>query len=254
MVENAAPDAPQDATPAGRMIRRLESIGAVLSDDDKAALTNLPFQIRRYPANKTFVRENDRPGESCVVLSGFVLRYKLVRDGGRQISALAVPGDLPDFQSLHLKVMDHSLSSFTEAEIAFVPHSALLDLFHARPSLGDACWRATLVDAAVFREWLTGIGRRSAKARMAHLLCELFVRLRSVGLGEPDAFDLPLTQAVLADALGLSTVHANRVLQELRGEKLIRSEGYRVKILDWEGLRAVAEFDPAYLHLHDAAF
>ena len=242
-------DDPTTVTPAERITRRLEAIGAVLSGEDKAALAGLPFEVRNLPANRTFVKENERPGQSCVVLDGFVFRYKLVRDGGRQISALHVPGDLPDFQSLHLRTMDHALSTFTEARVAFIPHSALIAVMHARPTLADACWRATLADAALFREGLTGVGRRSAKARMAHLLCELFVRLRSVGLAEPDAFELPLTQTVLADALGLSSVHVNRVLQEIRGDGLIRSEGRTVRILDWEGLRAAGEFDPAYLHL-----
>jgi CRP-like cAMP-binding protein len=207
------------------------------------------MQIRTFAADESFVHEGDRPDSCCLVLDGYVYRYKLVPSGARQISAIHIPGDMPDLQSLHIEVMDHSLRALTRAEMAFIPHTAVRETVRLFPTLGDALWRLTLVDASMFREWLTGIGRRSARTRVAHLLCELYVRLSAVGLTRDSGYDMPLTQSVLADALGLSTVHINRVLQDLRRARLIASEGRFLRILDWRGLAEAGEFDAAYLHL-----
>jgi CRP-like cAMP-binding protein len=145
--------------------------------------------------------------------------------------------------------MDHSLGTLVPSQLAFIQHDDLRSLMRNHPRIGDLFWRDTLIDAAVFRQWVVNVGRRQAPTRMAHLLCELLVRLRAVELVEDHAFDLPLTQAELADALGLSNVHVNRVLQDLRGEGLISLHGKALKVLDWEGLKNVGEFNPTYLHL-----
>jgi CRP-like cAMP-binding protein len=184
-----------------------------------------------------------------MVLEGFTCVYKLTTEGKRQIVAFHVPGDIPDLQSLHLKVMDTSIATVSRCRLGFIPHEALQALCNRYPRIAAALWRETLVDASIFREWMTGIGRREAYNRMAHLLCELFVRLKAVDLIEDETFDLPITQTELADAIGASTVHVNRVLQELRADGLIRSRGTQVHILDWERLKAVGDFDPLYLHL-----
>ena len=160
-----------------------------------------------------------------------------------------MPGDVPDLQSLQLRVMDHSLGTLTPVVAAFIPHGALRELIRRHPGLGGVFWRDTLIDAAVFREWLTGVGRRSAYTRTAHLVCEVFVRMSSLGLADRDSFQLPLTQVAMADALGLSAVHINRVLQDLRGEGLIASRGRTVVIRDWTGLAKAGDFDAGYLHL-----
>jgi CRP-like cAMP-binding protein len=163
--------------------------------------------------------------------------------------AFHVPGDIPDLQSLHLRVLDHSLGTITPCEVGFVNHEDMRDLIRRFPRLGDVFWRDTLIDAAIFREWMVGIGRRDAYGRIAHLLCELMTKLTAVGLADGVTCEMPITQAEFADALGLSTVHVNRVLQALRGNGLITLKGSTLTVLDWDGLTRAGEFDPMYLHL-----
>jgi CRP-like cAMP-binding protein len=230
------------------LIRKLESI-APLSPEEKVALMRLPLRLKTVAAHQDIVSQGDTPSESCLIVEGFACRYILTEEGKRQILSFHISGDIPDLQSLHLSVMDHSLGTVVPCRLAFIQHDDLRALMRNHPRIGDLFWRNTLIDAAVFRQWLVGIGRREAYGRIAHLLCELLVRLRAVELVEDHAFTLPVTQAELADALGISTVHANRVLQDLRAENLITWRGETLKVLDWEGLQRAGEFDPAYLHL-----
>lgn len=231
-----------------RLIIKLESTG-LLSDREKQALGALPFRTRNVAENADLVQQGDRPPESCLVLDGFVCRYKLLGEGQRQIMSFHIPGDIPDLQSLHLEVMDHSIAALTPARVAYIPHTALNELILAHRGLAAALWRETLIDAAVFREWLACVGRRTARQRIAHLICEVYVRLRAVGLVDGDGFELPVTQAELADALGLSSVHVNRVLQDLRKDGMIATSGRHVVVGDWDQLRATGDFEPSYLHL-----
>jgi CRP-like cAMP-binding protein len=154
---------------------------------------------------------------------------------------------------LHLEIMDHSLATVVPTKVAFIPHEAVRTFLRAHPRIADVFWRETLIDAAVFREWVVNVGRRDAYARIAHVLCEIYVRLRAVGLVSGQAYQLPITQAELGDATGLSTVHVNRTLQELRGNGLITMKGGRVVIEDWSGLQTAGEFDATYLHIKQAA-
>jgi CRP-like cAMP-binding protein len=235
-------------SPNSLIIRKLASIFP-LSDEERRALSDLPVQVTVSRPDQDIVRIGDRPSQCCLLLGGFTCVYKLTAEGKRQIVAFHVSGDIPDLQSLHLKVMDNSVATVSTCTLGFVQHEALHDLCNRYPRITAALWRETLVDASIFREWMTGIGRREAYNRMAHLLCELRVRLEAVGLVVDETFDLPITQTELADAIGASTVHVNRVLQELRADGLIRSKGTQVSILDWEGLKAAGDFDPLYLHL-----
>jgi len=230
------------------LIRKLESMAPLLPDE-RAALLRLPLRLKTLPADQDIVREGDTPAESCLIVEGFACRYNLTDGGRRQILSFHISGDIPDLQSLHLTIMDHSLGTLVPSKLAFIQHDDLRSLMRDCPRLGDLFWRDTLIDAAVFRQWMVGLGRRSAHSRIAHLLCELLVRLRAVELVEDHAFALPVTQAELADALGISTVHVNRVLQDLRGDNLITLHGGSVKVLDWERLKRAGEFDPTYLHL-----
>ena len=151
----------------------------------------------------------------------------------------------PDLQSLDLEVMDHSLATVVASKVAFIPHEVVRAFLRAHPRIADVFWRDTLIDAAVFREWVVNVGRRDAYARIAHVLCEVYVRLRAVGLVNGQA-----TQAELGDATGISTVHVNRTLQELRGHGLISTpKSGRVVIEDWDRLQEAGEFDPTYLHI-----
>jgi CRP-like cAMP-binding protein len=233
---------------ASRLIAKLESIVA-LSEDEKRALLDLPIQIRSFTADQDVVREGDRPSRSFLLLDGFVCIVKTTQDGKRQILALHVPGDVPDLQSLHLKTLDNSMVTLTPCQLGFISHEDLQALCNRYSGIASALWRNTLIDAAIFREWMISLGQRQAYSRMAHLLCELLVRLRAVGLARDRICDLPISQSELGDLLGLSTVHVNRVLGELRAAGLIALKGSTFEALDWEGLKRAGEFNPTYLHL-----
>ncbi|MDW5377501.1 Crp/Fnr family transcriptional regulator [Halomonas sp. HP20-15] len=235
-------------SPGTLMIRKLESIFH-LSDEEKQALRDLPVQVANLKADQDIVRLGDRPSQCCLILNGFTCVYKLTSDGKRQILALHVPGDIPDLQSLHLRVIDNSIAPISPCTVGFIQHKDLRNVCERYPRLTAAFWRETLVDASIFREWLLNIGRRESYSRMAHLLCELLTRLKAVKLVENDMFDLPVTQAELADLLGTSTVHANRVLQVLRADGLVQTKGAQVTIPDWQKLKDAGDFDPLYLHL-----
>jgi CRP-like cAMP-binding protein len=230
------------------LIRRLESI-FTLTDDERQALENLPMQVVVIKEGQDIVREGDRPSRSCLLLSGFACVYKVTGDGKRQIVGFSIPGDIPDLQSLHLEVLDTSLGTLTPCRVGFITHEVLRNICERYPRIAAAFWRETLIDAAIFREWVMNVGQREAYNRMAHIFCELLVRLRAVGLAEDHACDLPITQAEFADALGVSTVHVNRVFQEMRANGLIETNGTQVTIPDWETLKRAGDFDPTYLHL-----
>jgi CRP-like cAMP-binding protein len=231
-----------------RLIAKLESIGD-LTADERAAIAALPLRVKDVAEDTDIVRDGETPGECCLLVEGLLCRYKMLPDGTRQILAFHTSGDIPDLQSLQLRVMDHSIGTLTPCRVAFISHAALHELIRANPGITDLLWRDTLIDAAIFREWLTGVGRRTAHQRVAHLICEVHLRLKVVGRAEEHGFDLPVTQAELADALGLSTVHVNRVLQDLRRDGLIRSRGKRLDVADWGALEEAGGFDPRYLHV-----
>jgi CRP-like cAMP-binding protein len=207
------------------------------------------LQVTDLRADQDIVREGDAPSRSFLLLEGFACTFKMVGEGKRQIMAFHIPGDMPDLQSLHLKVLDNSVGTISPCKVGFIRHETLHDLCGRYLRIASAFWRQTLIDAAVFREWMASIGQRPAYSRIAHLLCELVIRMQAVGLAQDHTCDLPITQGKFADALGISGVHVNRVLQGLRGDGLIRLEGSTLKVLDWDGLRAAGDFNPGYLHL-----
>jgi CRP-like cAMP-binding protein len=229
------------------LVRKMESITS-LSEEERAALLRLPMLVMDLRADQDIVREGDRPTRCCLILAGYACRSKVTAEGKRQTLSFHIPGDIPDLQSLHLTVMDHTLQTITPCRVGFITHEAIHDLCDRQPRIAAALWRDTLIDAAIFREWMVGIGRRSAMTRIAHLFCEMLVRLEAVGLAEDHACELPFTQAEIGDALGLSTVHVNRSLQELRGAGLITLRGGALTVEDWEGLKEAGEFNPTYLH------
>jgi CRP-like cAMP-binding protein len=233
------------------LLRRIETIAA-LTDEERDALRQVPMTIRDIPARTDLIREGDRPEECCVVLEGFAIRYKLAVNGDRRIIAFHVPGDIPDLQGLHLARMDHNLASLTTMRAGFIAHRALHDLNLRHPRVAGALWRATLVDASIFREWIVNLGHRDALSRTAHFLCEMHFRLEVVGLGNGSGVELPLTQNDLADTLGMSAVHMNRTVQELRARRLIEDQGRAIVGTDWRALRALGEFNPDYLHITPA--
>jgi CRP-like cAMP-binding protein len=220
-----------------------------LSPQEQSALIEAAGDDRVYPAGSDIVREGERPENSTLVIEGFSTRYRLLSDGQRQITAIHIPGDFVDLHSFILKEMDHSVGALTRCRIITFPHERLLRITEQYPHLTRVLWLMTLLDSAIHREWLVAMGRRSASEQMAHLICELYVRLGIIAQTNGDSFQLPITQTELGDTLGLSAVHVNRVLQELRSENLFTWQGQTVRILDWPRLQQRAEFDPRYLHL-----
>jgi CRP-like cAMP-binding protein len=241
---------PSHRDDAHPFVRKLQSIAPfTLSDEERAALYALPMQIARIDAYQDIVRERDRPSRCFALLDGFASTYKTTRAGKRQVMAYHVAGDVPDLQSLHLKVLDNSVSTISPCRVGFVQHDAMRALFQTHPRIGAAFWRMTLIDAALMREWMLNIGRREAYARMAHLFCELITRLEAVGLVVDRTCLLPMTQPELADALGITPVHVNRTLRDLKAAELVTLRGRHLTVHDWDGLKTAAEFEPTYLHL-----
>ncbi|RUR31838.1 Crp/Fnr family transcriptional regulator [Vreelandella nanhaiensis] len=239
-------------TPQEMMIRKLESIFALTSEEEQA-LISLPIQIKFLETNRNIVTVGDQPSHCCLIVEGFTCVHKLSVEGKRQIIAFHVPGDIPDLQSLHLQVLDINISSITRCKLGFIKHTDLHQLCEQHPRLTPALWRETLVHASIFREWLLNNGQRSAYSRVAHLICEFMLRLKAVGLVDDTTFTMPVTQAELADATGITPVHANRVLQALRSDGLISTSRQQITIPDWHEIQLAGEFDPLYLHLKEEA-
>jgi CRP-like cAMP-binding protein len=236
---------------ANPFIAKLEH-GAALSDEDRQALEKAVGTIRHVGARKDLIEEGDRPESVHVIVEGFACRYKVLPDGQRQIMAWLVPGDLCDLHITILGQMDHAIGTLAPCKIAYISQDRIEELTSRHPAINRALWWATLVDEGTLREWLVNMGRRSVDKQLAHLFCELFVRLESVGLTNGHGFDFPLTQEELGDTLGVSTVHVNRMLQQLREDGLITLKGKTLTILDLERLKEFADFDPNYLHLSNS--
>jgi len=231
------------------MVRKLQRWHS-LDEDDKAAVLALPYVPRTLNATQFVVWDGDRPQHSCLLLSGFAVRHKIAAGGARQILSVHMRGDLMDLQNSLLGVADHNIQMLTAGEVAMIPAEAILALVSARPAVGLALWMETLVDGAIFREWIVNVGRRDARTRLAHLLCEFALRLEAAGLGARTDYEMPMTQEQLSDAVGLTSVHVNRTLMGLGTDGVIRRTHRRIVVLDWQALTRVGDFDPRYLHLN----
>lgn len=240
------------SSPLLPLIRKLESI-TTLSDVERATIEMLPVKVRALSARQDIVRDGDTASQSCLILEGWSCRYKMIEDGKRQVFSFHIAGDIPDLHSLHIPLMDHNLATVTAATVAFIPHEALHDLTARFPGIAAKLWRETLVDAAIFRQWMMSMGRRDAFDHMAHLLCELYLRQEAVGLASDHRCPMPLSQVELADAMGLSNVHVNRVLQEMRGRGMLTLSRNTLVIQAWDDLVRTAEFDPTYLQLRKSS-
>lgn len=203
---------------------------------------------RAFQKEGYLVREGQATDECALLLSGFAYRQKLLSNGSRQILSFHIPTEFVDLQNSLLGLADHSVQALGPCEAAIVPSRALLELQSSSPAIRRAMWIETLIDSSIFREWVVNVGRRDSKARIAHLLCELAIRIKRLGAGKDGTFEFPLTQEQLADATGLTPVHTNRTLQSLRKDGLIQLADRSLKILDWEGLRELGDFDELYLH------
>jgi CRP-like cAMP-binding protein len=219
-----------------------------LSAADEAAVANLNWARKQYQRDAYLAREGEHVTVCTVLLQGFAYRQKILSDGSRQIISFHIPGEFLDLQNCLLEVADHNVQALTRCLVAVVSKELLLQVMSDRPAVRQAIWLDSLLDASVFREWVVNVGRRDARQRIAHLLCELALRLKAAGLGEGPLFDFPLTQEQIADATGLTAVHTNRTLQALRRAGLINLTASKLTILDWDALAEAGDFSERYLH------
>jgi len=230
------------------LLRKLANF-TTLTEVESNAVRECCGDAREFAAHEDVISQGDRTGGVKLLLQGFACRYKVLEDGRRQIVAYFVPGDLCDLRVFILKRMDHSICAVGPSRVATIAPDDILMLTNNFPKLTRALWWSTLVEEAIAREWIVNVGQRNARERMAHLFCELLFRFRAVGLSDGNSCTLPLTQVELAETLGLSAVHVNRTLQELRRQKLITFEGGTLTIDNLDGLAQLALFHPDYLHL-----
>lgn len=223
-----------------------------LSGEEQQVILDLPGTAFQVATNRDFVRLGERVDHACLVVEGLIGRFGQNREGSRQITALHIPGDMADLHSVVFPSAGSALQALSVSTIIRVPHDALRQAASRHPAVAEAFWRDGVADAAILAEWVVNVGRRNARARAAHLFCELATRYRQTGAGGRDGFALRATQTHLADALGLTPVHVNRTLMGLRAEKLIAFAGRMLRILDWERLVDAGEFDSDYLKMDRA--
>jgi CRP-like cAMP-binding protein len=221
----------------------------LLTDEERDILRRIVGRERRFLAGEDLVVEGSRPGYSSLLVDGFAARYKLTAEGSRQITAIHVAGDFVDLHAFLLKTMDHGVIALSPCHVSLCDHADLKQVTEQHPHLTRMLWLDTLIHGSIHRAWIVAMGRRSKVSHLAHILCELYVRLDVVRRTNGWSFYLPLSQGEMADVLGLSLVHMNRVIQTLRRERLISWSNQTITILDWERLKDVAEFDPTYLSL-----
>ena len=215
-------------------------------------MLNLPADVQQVQGNRDFVTLGQTMTHACLIVDGLAGRFEQTRTGKRQITAVHLPGDMADLHSVVLPKTSWALQALSRTTIARVPHQALVTIADRHPALARAFWRDCTVDSSIIAGWTVSLGLLSAKAKLAHLICELRCRYAAAGLADDDGFTLPMTQAHLGEVLGLTPVHVNRMAKELRDDRLASISDRRVTIIDWPRLVRAAEFDPAYLHLDDA--
>jgi CRP-like cAMP-binding protein len=221
-----------------------------LDEEEKRCLTSAIGSAVELPRGTEISREQSQPAQATIILSGVACRYKMTRDGKRQIIAFQIPGDISDAHSYLLPFATHALGTLSRCYVAYIPHRELVRVCERLPRLGLALWRNTLIDAAMYQVWLLNIGHRDAISRVSHLICELVMRYQAVGLlRSGNAIEMPITQLEIGDATGLSAVHVNRTLSELRSRNIISKGPHTLAVLDWDKLREIGGFDGCYLNL-----
>lgn len=230
------------------LIRKLNRL-ADLSDDDRQAIATLPVRVSRLTKGTLLVQEGSLVSDCCLLIQGYAFRSKIGPDGDRQIMSFHVAGDIVDVQHLMLSRADHDVETLTDAVILRISHSDLTALIDNYPSIRKSLWRSSLIEASIFREWIFNVGQREAVARIAHLICEFAVLREAAGLGGCGEFDLPMHQHHIGEATGLTGVHVNRMLRLLTQNGILKQVGRSMRVLDWQRLQAVGEFEPDYLHL-----
>lgn len=230
------------------LIRKLQ-VRDDLAAGEIESLRGLVGEEVQYPRRAHIVRAGEHQSKSRLLLAGWVARAKILEDGRRQITEIHIPGDFVDLHSFLLKRLEHDIVALTPCVIGNVDHGRLREISDSQPHLTRMLWLTTLIDAAIHREWMTAMGRQSALSQIAHLICELYLRHEIVGLAADYRFDFPLTQEEIGDVCGLTSVHVNRIFQEIRARGLIATEQQKMTILDWRGLASLGQFDPTYLNI-----
>lgn len=234
--------------PLQLLLRHFE-LHSLLGEAARQAILDLPFQLKSLEAGSYLVREGDRPTTCGVLVAGYAYRQKETTDGLRQIVSLHIPGEALDLQQLNVEVADHSVQMLTRGQVAVIEQGLIRRLVRANAEVANAVFTAVLIEGSIFREWVLNVGRRDARTRMAHLLCEFALRMERAGLAGGNGFELPITQEQLADALGLTPVHVNRTLKALEAAGLITRNKRYIAFPSWERMRDVGDFNQRYLHL-----
>lgn len=229
------------------LMTRLRTTSA-LDEQDVGSIRSLPAVIRHYAPGQAIVRDGDRPAVCCLISQGFCVRSKTTSNGRRQILSIHIPGEIPDLQSLHLHVLDHDLTTLTECTLGFISHVSLREITRQRPNVAEVFWRDTLIDAAMFRDWIVNVGQRAAPSRLAHIVVELRERLRVIGMVQGARFEMPLTQEQLGEAMGITSVHVSRIVKQLREDNVLELHRGSVTVIDEQKLLELADFDGLYLH------
>jgi CRP-like cAMP-binding protein len=229
------------------LLRKLQAISQ-LPEAERAEAVSIVGIVQVVEPHKEIVEDGSSPTHSCLLVSGLAFRYKILPEGRRQILSFHIGGDILDLYSFVLRKMDHAIASITPCTIAKIQHSSLERVMDKYPHLAKVLWRDTLIDSAIYREWMINIGRRTAEQRLAHLICEMFCRMHTVGLAQEHSFTFPVTQTDIADCLGISLVHVNRVVKKLREDGLLTFERSSVVVEDWDRLFDFSEFDSTFLH------
>lgn len=240
----------QSRSPLALFLKRV-LLRSALTAEEQAAILQLTGESQRFAAHRDVVSPGECVRQACLVAEGIVGRFDQMVDGQRQTTSYYIPGDMCDLHSVVAPRASWSITAVSPSIVMRISHVQLTELCIRYPAITMAFWRDQTVDSSVFAKWVGNLGRKSAKARIAHLICEMGVRIEAAGLGSKTSFDLNVTQVQLADAAGITSVHANRTLQELRGEGLLIFGSGHVEVPDWEMLAEVAEFDPAYLMLDE---
>lgn len=216
------------------LIRKLESLGR-LSADERESVEALALVGKEVMPGQQIELEGTEPSRCCLAVEGLLRRYSIVSNGNLQTLSIHVPGDIPDLQGLHLRTMDHTLASIGRSKIAVIAHHDILEVLRKSPRLVSLFWRESLVDAAVARAWVKVLGGQDAFGRLAHLACELYVRMNVMGLVRDNSYPLPLTQVQIGETIGASNVHVNRILKKMRADGLLEHKEGRLAILNWDG-------------------
>lgn len=233
------------------LFRKLEIVGT-LSAEEREAVGSLPIELRHCVAQEDLILQGQTPEGVVLVMSGFAIRYKLLPDGRRQIVGFVLPGDLCDIRVGLVQRMDHYMAALTPLVAGVIPSNEIHAVMDRYPRLARALWWSSFVEESIAREWIVNVGYRSAFERLAHLFCEIYLRLEAVGLARDFVCEVPIRQSEIADTLALSAVHVNRTLMELRRSGLLSLNYRRLVIHDMPGLQAAAGFDASYLHLKGA--